>query len=193
MACFTFRRQIRVLRVNFTVVYLPALISGPLKEVQTMQVDSPDKIRNVAVAGHNDTGKTMLVSALLYAGGVTTRLHRVEDGNTLTDFDHEETERKISIGLAPCFVPWQGHKVNLIDCPGYGIFFSETKQGMRAADAVLLCINGVAGVEVNTERVWEFAAEIEQPLMISLTKMDRERADFGRTLEGLQKRFGRAV
>jgi len=158
-----------------------------------MQVDSPDKLRNVAVAGHNDTGKTTLVSSLLYAGGVTTRLNRVEDGNTLTDFDHEEIERKISIGLAPCFVPWQQHKVNLIDCPGYGIFFAETEQGMRAADALLLCVNGVAGVEVNTERVWDFAAEIEQPTMISLTKMDRERADFGRTLEGLQKRFGRAV
>ena len=158
-----------------------------------MQVDSPEKLRNVAVAGHNDTGKTTLVSALLYAGGVTTRLNRVEDGNTLTDFDHEEVERKISIGLAPCFVPWQQHKVNLIDCPGYGIFFSETQQGMRAADAVLLCINGVAGVEVNTERVWEFAAQIEQPMLVSLTKMDRERADFGRTLEGLQKRFGRAL
>ena len=158
-----------------------------------MQVDSPEKLRNVAVAGHNDTGKTMLVSALLYAGGVTTRLHRVEDGNTLTDFDPEEVERKISIGVAPAFVPWQGHKVNLLDCPGYGIFFSETKQGMRAADATLLCISGVAGVEVNTEKVWDFAAEIEQPVMISLTKMDRERADFGRTLEGLQKRFGRSL
>lgn len=158
-----------------------------------MQVESPDKLRNVAVAGHNDTGKTMLVSSLLYAGGVTTRLHRVEDGNTFTDFDHEETERKISIGLAACYVPWQQHKVNLIDCPGYGIFFSETQQGMRAADSVLLCINGVAGVEVNTERVWDFAAEIELPMMISMTKMDRERADFSRTLEGLQKRFGRAV
>ena len=122
-----------------------------------MQVDSPDKIRNVAVAGHNDTGKTTLVSALLYAGGVTTRLNRVEDGNTLTDFDHEEVERGISIGLAPCFVPWQQHKVNLLDCPGYGIFFTETQQGMRAADAVLLCINAVAGVEVNTEKVWNFA------------------------------------
>ncbi len=158
-----------------------------------MQVDSPDKIRNVAVAGHNDTGKTTLVSALLYAGGVTTRLHRVEDGNTLTDFDHEETERKISIGVAPCFVPWQQHKVNLLDCPGYGIFFAETQQGLRAADAVLLCINGVAGVEVNTERIWDFAAEIELPLLFNLTKMDRERADFERTLEGLQKRFGRGA
>ena len=117
-----------------------------------MQVDSPEKIRNVAVAGHNDTGKTTLVSALLYAGGVTTRLHRVEDGNTLTDFDHEEIERKISIGLAACFVPWQQHKINLLDCPGYGIFFSETQQGLRAADAAVLCVNGVAGVEVNTEK-----------------------------------------
>ena len=110
-----------------------------------MQVDTPDKIRNVAVAGHNDTGKTTLVSALLYAGGVTTRFTRVEDGNTITDFDHEETQRGISIGLAVCFVPWQQHKINLIDCPGYGIFFTETKAGMRAADAVLLCVNGVAG------------------------------------------------
>ena len=158
-----------------------------------MQVESPEKIRNVAVAGHNDTGKTTLVSALLYAGGVTTRLHRVEDGNTLTDFDHEEVERRISIGLAPCFVPWQQHKINLLDCPGYGIFFTETQQGLRAADAALLCVNGVAGVEVNTEKVWKSAAELELPVMVNLTKMDRERADFGRALEGLHKRFGRSV
>src|SRR5947199_2130572 len=141
-----------------------------------MQVDSPEKLRNVAVAGHNDTGKTTLVSSLLYAGGVTTRMHRVEDGNTLTDFDHEEVERRIPIGLAPCFVPWQQHTVNLLDCPGYGIFFTETKAGMRAADSVLMCVNGVSGVEVNTERVWSFAEEIGLPVMIHLTKMDRERA-----------------
>jgi elongation factor G len=164
-----------------------------LKEVQKMQVDSPDKLRNVAVAGHNDTGKTTLVSALLYAGGVTTRLHRVEDGNTLTDFDHEETERRISIGLAACFLPWQQHKINLLDCPGYGIFFSETQQGLRAADSAILCVNGVAGVEVNTEKVWKAAEEFELPVMVTLTKMDRERADFDRALEGLQKRFSRGV
>ena len=158
-----------------------------------MQVDSSDKLRNVAVAGHNDTGKTTLVSSLLYAGGVTTRMHRVEDGNTFTDFDHEEVERKISIGLAPCFVPWQQHKVNLLDCPGYGIFFTETKAGLRAADAALLCVSGVSGVEVNTERVWSYAEEIGLPLFVNLTKMDRERADFERTLEALHKRFGRLV
>jgi len=158
-----------------------------------MQVDSPERLRNIAVAGHNDTGKTTLVSSLLYAGGVTTRMNRVEDGNTLTDFDHEETERGISIGLAPCFVPWQQHKVNLIDCPGYGIFFAEAKAGLRAADSLLLCVNGVSGIEVNTEKVWSYAAEIELPAMVHLTKMDRERSDFDRVLEAVQKALGRGV
>jgi elongation factor G len=158
-----------------------------------MQVDTPEKIRNVAIAGHNDTGKTTLVSALLYAGGVVNRMNRVEDGNTTTDFDAEEIQRQISIGLATCYVPWRQHKVNLIDCPGYGIFFTETKAGMRAADSALLAVNGVAGVEVNTERAWKFAEEIDLPVMLHLTKMDRERADFGRALEALQKHFGRGA
>jgi elongation factor G len=158
-----------------------------------MQVESPAKIRNVAIAGHNDTGKTTLVSALLYTAGVINRLNRVEDKNTVTDFDPEEIERGISIGLATCHLPWRQHKVNLIDCPGYGIFFTETKQGMRAADAVLLCVNAVAGVQVNTAQVWSFAAEIELPLMVHLSKMDRERADFERAVAGLQKSFGRAI
>ena len=158
-----------------------------------MQVDRPEKIRNLAVAGHNDTGKTTLVSALLYTSGVTTRFNRVEDGNTLTDFDPEEVERKISIGLAACYVPWQQHKINLIDCPGYGIFFTETKSALRAADTVLLCVNGVAGVEVNTEKVWSTAEELGLPVMIHLTKMDRERADLDRALDSLHKRFGRSV
>jgi elongation factor G len=103
-----------------------------------MQVESPQRIRNVAVTGHNDTGKTSLVSALLYASGATPRLLKVDDGNTLTDFDPQEVARGISIGVAPAFAPWKGHKVNLLDCPGYGIFFTETRAGMRAADAVLL-------------------------------------------------------
>src|SRR5437763_16909575 len=116
-----------------------------------MQVDSPEKLRNVAVAGHNDTGKTTLVSSLLYAGGVTTRMHRVEDGNTLTDLDHEEIERRISIGLARCFVPWQQHKVNLLDCPGYGIFFNENKTGLRATYAAVRCVHGSSQVKVHTD------------------------------------------
>jgi elongation factor G len=158
-----------------------------------MQVESPQRIRNVAVTGHNDTGKTTTVSALLYASGATPRLLKVDDGNTLTDFDHQEVERGISIGMAPAFAAWKGHKVNLLDCPGYGIFFTETRAGMRAADAVLLAINAVAGVEVNTERVWQTAQEMDLPVMFHLTKMDRERADFERVVGELEERFGREV
>jgi elongation factor G len=156
-----------------------------------MQAESPDRIRNIAVTGHNDTGKTTLISALLYAAGVANRLCKVEDGNTVTDFDAEEIERGISIGLAPCFAPWKQHKINLIDCPGYGIFFTDTRAGMRAADTVLLTVNGVAGIEVNTEKIWKTAAEMDLPVLLHLTKMDRERADFARMVETLSESFGR--
>ncbi len=158
-----------------------------------MQVDSPDRIRNVALTGHSDTGKTTLASALLYAGGVVNRLNKVEDGNTITDFDSEEIDRGISIGQAICFTPWQQHKVNLFDCPGYGIFFDETRGAMRAADAALLCINAASGVEVTSEKVWEFAAEIGLPVMLHLTKMDRERAELKSAVEQVRKAFGREV
>ena len=156
-----------------------------------MQVDTPDQIRNLALAGHHDTGKTTLASALLYAGGAVNRMSKVEDGNTLTDFDAEEIARGISIGLATCFTPWRGHKINLLDSPGYGIFFTETRAAMRAADAVLLCVNGVAGVEVTTEKCWTTAAEMGLPVLVHLTKMDRERADFASVVAQLAEAFGR--
>ncbi len=158
-----------------------------------MQVESSDKIRNLAIAGHNDTGKTTLASALLYTGGVVNRLHRVEDGNTITDFDPEEIARTISIGLAPCFTPWKEHKINLVDCPGYGIFFVETRAAIRATDAVLLCVNAVSGVEVVTEKAWAFAGKAGSPVMLHLTKMDRERADFDAALAAMREHFDRAV
>jgi elongation factor G len=158
-----------------------------------MQVERPEQIRNLALTGHNDTGKTTLASALLYTSGVFNRLNRVEDGNTVTDFDPEEVERGISIGLAPCYAPWKQHKINIIDTPGYSIFFSEARAGMRAADAALICVNGVAGVEVATEKAWNFCEEIELPAMIHLTKMDRERADLGKVLAALRERFHRSI
>ena len=156
-----------------------------------MQVDSPDKIRNVAIAGHSDTGKTTLVSSFLYAGGVVNRLNRVEDGNTITDFDPEEVERGISIGLAICHTPWRQHKINALDCPGYGIFFDETRSAMLAADAVMICVNATAGIEVTAEKAWDFAAELKLPTMITLTKMDQPRAKGKSNLEQIHKTFGR--
>lgn len=158
-----------------------------------MQVDSPEQIRNVALAGHNDTGKTTLASGLLYSGGVVNRLNKTEDGNTTTDFDQQEIDRGISIGLAPCFVPWAKHKVNLIDCPGYSIFFAETRAAVRATDAVVLAVNAVSGVEVVTEKVWSLAEETGVPVMIHLTKMDRERAGVDAVLPGLHEALDRRV
>ncbi len=158
-----------------------------------MQVDSPGQIRNLALAGHGDTGKTTLASALLYTSGVANRLNRVEDGSTTTDFDSEEIERGMSISLSTCFAPWQKHKVNLIDTPGSGIFGVEIRAGIRAADTTLLLINAVGGVEVMTERIWNFSAQINQPTALHLNKMDRENADFSKTLENLRSNLDRAI
>ncbi len=158
-----------------------------------MKVESPEQIRNIAVVGHSDTGKTSLVSAMLYTSGAVNRLTKVDDGNTVTDFDPEEIERKISIGVAPCFIPWRKYKINLLDCPGYGIFFTDTSAAMRVTDLTLLCVNAVAGIEVNTDKVWNFARRNDIPLAFHLTMMDRERADYGARMEELRERFGRAV
>jgi translation elongation factor 2 (EF-2/EF-G) len=149
-------------------------------------------IRNVAVAGHNGVGKTTLVSALLHEAGAVNRFGRVDDGSAPTDFDPEEIERKISIGLAVAALEWKKHKVNLIDTPGYGIFSSEMICAMRAADAALVVVDAVAGVEVQTEKAWQVADDFGLPRMIVVNRMDRENADGGRVMDQLQKKFGRS-
>ena len=148
-------------------------------------------IHNVAVVGHNGVGKTTLVSALLHEAGATPRFGRVEEGNAPTDFDPEEVERKISIGLAVASLEWKKKKINLIDTPGYGIFVSEMICGLRAADAALLVVDAVAGVEVQTEKAWKVCEELGLPRLIVVNRMDRERADGGRVMDQLQKKFGR--
>ncbi len=158
-----------------------------------MQVDSPDMIRNITLAGHADTGKTTVASALLYAGGVVNRMQRVEDGNTTTDYDPQEVERSHSIALASCFVPWRKHKINVVDAPGSGMFEVEGRAAVRATDATVLVVNGVSGVEVATERMWKYAESIGQPVLFHVNKMDRENSDFGRVLEALGKYFGQSV
>jgi len=118
-----------------------------------MKVYTGSEIRNVAVAGHNDTGKTTLVSQFLFNAGVTTRLGRVEDGTTTTDFDADEVERKHSISAAMAYVEWKNNKINLLDTPGFGIFLMEAKGAMRVADSAAIVVSGVTGVEVTTEKV----------------------------------------
>src|SRR5918912_3914569 len=126
-----------------------------------MKVYSGSEIRNVAIAGHNDTGKTTLVSQLLFNAGAITRMGRIEDGTTVTDFDPDEIDRKHSISAAVAFVEWKNTKINLLDTPGFGIFLMEAKSALRVADAAAIVVSGVTGVEVTTEKVWKFADEFE--------------------------------
>ncbi len=156
-----------------------------------MKVYPASAVHNVAVVGHNGVGKTTLVSALLHEAGATQRFGRVEDGNAPTDFDAEEVERKISISLAVGSLEWKKKKVNLIDTPGYGIFVSEMICGLKAADAALLVVDAVAGVEVQTEKAWKLCDELGLPRLVVVNRMDRENADGGRVMEQLSRKFGR--
>ena len=158
-----------------------------------MKVYETAAIRNVAVVGHGGCGKTTLVSAFLYDMGAATRLGRVEDGTTVTDFDPDEVERKISLQAAVGFGEWHKTKINFIDAPGYANFLAEARAALRVADAALVVVDAVAGVEVQTEKVWGYAEEYGIPRMIVVNRMDRERASFQRTLESIERAFGRAA
>ncbi len=158
-----------------------------------MTVFATDTIRNVAVVGHSDTGKTSLVSAMLFNSGTVNRLCKVDEGNTTTDFDDDERDRKITINTAVAHFEHRGHKVNLIDTPGYSIFTTDAVQGLRVADAALMLISAVAGIEVQTEKMWKAAASYELPVLFAVNLMDRDRASFPRAVEALQKKFGREV
>jgi len=152
---------------------------------------SPDKLRNIALIGHGSSGKTSLTSAILFAAGVTSRLTKVDKGNTITDYDPEEIERKISINSAPCFVEWKDNKVNIIDTPGYSSFLWDTRASLRAADSALVLVCGVAGIEVGLEKVWEMLEELQLPRMIVVNKLDRENSSFDQTVKQIRQFFGR--
>jgi elongation factor G len=156
-------------------------------------------IRNVGIVGHGDTGKTQLVSSLLFTAGMTPRPGKVAEGNTVTDWDEEEIARKISIQTGIAYAEWsprgQGEKtkINFLDTPGYSTFINETRATLIAADASLLVVDAGAGVQVVTEKVWDYSIEYELPRAIVINRMDRELADFGRSLASVQQAFGRTV
>jgi len=158
-----------------------------------VRIYETNDIRNVGLIGHGNSGKTSLAAGLLFTSGATNRLTRVEEGNTITDFDEEEVQRKITISSAVAAVEWNKKKVNLIDTPGFNIFINDTKSSLVAADAALVLVDGVAGVEVQTEKVWSFAEEFKLPRAILINKLDRERSSFERALESVQQFFGRAA
>jgi elongation factor G len=154
-------------------------------------------LRNIALIGHGHAGKTTLVSAMLYTAGGAPRLGRVDDGSAITDYDEEEIARKMSIATGIAFVEWgkpEGRvKINLLDTPGFNMFVHEAKMVLPVVDAALVVVDGVAGVEVVTQRVWNYCNDIELPRMIVVNRMDRDRADANRVMESLVNAFGRAV
>src|SRR6185295_11664859 len=152
------------------------------------------KIRNVGVVGHGGVGKTSLVEAMLFAAGAVTRLGRVDDGSTTTDFDPDEVKRKISINTSVAYLDYKGHRVNLVDTPGYGDFIADARAALRVVEAAVVVVDAVAGVQVQTEKVWKFATEFDLPRAIVVNRLDRERSDFFRTLESMGRRLkGRIV
>jgi elongation factor G len=158
-----------------------------------MQAVPTARIRNVALVGHGGAGKTSLAEALLFVAGVIARVGRVDDGTTVCDFDPEEHKRAISVSLAVAPFEWEGHKINLIDTPGYADFVGDVAAGLRAADLAIFVVSAVEGVEVQTEVAWRLAADRGLPRAIFVNKLDRERASFERTLEQLKDRFGNGV
>jgi elongation factor G len=156
-------------------------------------------IRNAGIVGHGDTGKTQLVSSLLFTAGMTPRLGKVSEGSAVTDWDDEEVARKISINTGIAYAEWlapesaEKTKINFLDTPGYSTFINETKSSLIAADAVLIVVDAAAGVQVITEKVWDYAAEYDQPRAFVLNWMDRDLASFERALGSLQQVFGRGV
>jgi elongation factor G len=150
-------------------------------------------IRNVALVGHGKAGKTSMVSAMLYTAGATQRLGRVDDGSAATDYDEEEIARQMSISASLAYVEWGKTKINLVDTPGFNMFVHEAKLVLPVVDAAILVVDGVAGVEVVTERVWNYCEEFKTPRVIVASRMDRERADATRVLDSLTKAFGRTV
>src|SRR5574341_381142 len=154
-----------------------------------MRVYETKNIRNVAIVGHQGCGKSSLLEAFLYITGVTTRMGKIEDGNTVSDYDEEERQRQMSINASVVPVEIDDVKVNFIDTPGFTEFFGEVQQGVRVSDAVMVLVDGVSGPEVGTEMAFQAADDFNQPIMVAINKMDRENANFQRTLDQLKERF----
>ncbi len=150
-----------------------------------------ERIRNIVLLSHSGAGKTILAEAMLHLSGVTNRLGRVEDGTTVSDFEPEEHKRGASVNTAILNAPWNGHKINVIDTPGYADYRGEVASGVRVADAAVVVVAAQAGVEVGTGQMWNLAEERELPKIIYISKMDRENADFDGVVQALQERFGR--
>ena len=155
-----------------------------------MQQYGLENIRNTVLLSHCGAGKTSVSEAILFAAGAITRLGKVDDGSTTSDYDPDEVKRKISINLAMLPCQWKETKINLIDTPGYSDFVGEVKAAIRVSEGAVIVVCAASGVEVGTEQVWAYSQEANLPRLIFINKMDRENADFYKTLEQIQSKFG---
>src|SRR5882724_1244205 len=158
-----------------------------------MKVYPTESIRNFAVIGHGDAGKTQLISSLLYVAGATPRWGRVDEGTTVTDHEEDSISRKITLNTALAHLDHRDTKLNFIDTPGYAAFVAHARPALRVADCAIVVLDGVKGVEVQTEKTWAYANEFIVPRVMVITKLDKEHADFGKALESAQKTFSRAI
>ena len=154
-----------------------------MKEYQSQQ------IRNVALVGHQSSGKTSLVEALLFNTGATTRMGRIEEKNTVSDFEDEEKARGLSLSTSLIPLEFNEYKINVLDAPGYTDFQGEMKNAIRVADAVIVVVDAVSGVEVGTEVAWDYARTYQQPIIVIINKIDRENASYEGTLDQLRSTF----
>jgi elongation factor G len=158
-----------------------------------MKAFQTENLRNIAVIGHGDAGKTQLVSSLLHVAGATSRWGKVADGTTVTDFDEDSIARKISLNNNFAHLEYKDTKINLIDTPGYAAFVAHARPALRVADCALVVVDGVNGIEVQTEKTWQYANEFLLPRFMVINKMDKERADFGHALDTAKESFARSI
>ena len=158
-----------------------------------MNVYTTDKIRNVVLLGHGGSGKTSLVESMAYLAGITNRMGKVEDKNTISDFGKEEQKRQISISTSVVPIEWNGVKINILDTPGYFDFIGEVEEAISAADAAIIVVSGKAGVEAGTERAWELCEKYKLPRMIYVTGMDADNASFKNVVETLTDMYGKKI
>src|SRR6478752_9790756 len=158
-----------------------------------MKVYDAASIRNVALVGHSGSGKTQLTSAMLSDSGAVNRFGKVDEGTTVTDFDEEEVARKHTLSASLAYAEWNKQKINLIDTPGMGNFLADARAALSVADAAIVVVDAVAGVMVQTEKVWAAADELGLPRLVVLNRIDRERASLERSLQSLHDACNRTV
>jgi elongation factor G len=158
-----------------------------------MKAFTTENIRNLAVIGHGDAGKTQLVSSLLHIAGTTSRWGKVDEGTTVTDYDEDSIARKVSLNNNFAHLEYKDTKINLIDTPGYAAFVSHARPALRVADCALVVVDGVKGIEVQTEKTWSYANEFLLPRFMVINKLEKEHADFGHALDTAQSSFARSI